>query len=106
MGYNWDIYSALWLGFLFCLQRSLPHLYNKCTKLAKPFCWLRNSEAILYAVTLPNCGLVELFSCVAKVQKFAVATQGSLFARSTQTAVAMSMSTKLRRGLNHYVVYR
>ena len=27
------------------------------------FSWVGNSEAILYAVTLPNCGLLELCSC-------------------------------------------
>ena len=39
------------------------HLCNKCTTLATPqrsvFSWLCNCEAILYGVTLRNCGLVE-----------------------------------------------
>ena len=45
-------------------------LCNKCTTLAKPcfFSWLRNSEAILYAVTLPNCGLESCALCCSYIQ--------------------------------------
>ena len=56
--------------YLVDMYSKFLHLCNKCTTLAKPqlsvFSWLRNSEAILYALTLPNCGLVELCSVLQR----------------------------------------